>query len=200
MILENLRAVNRHGGILARNTATGVDVYLKPGDLVHDLALSGQLGPVAPYIEPPKPEAPPKYATAAEALAAMVAWAEEFAAPLVRAVPAEERLSWPIKEAAARAYLAGSASSADLDFLSGEATITGETLDELAAKVIARAETFRAGAAALAGLRRKVTAQIEAVEDPHQYEPTLLAAAEEARATAIALGLGPALGLEGAGS
>lgn len=195
-MFQNLKIVNPLGGIQAERIDDGVSVYFAPGELVHDLALAGTLGPVAPYVPPPPPEKAPTYATEAEAVAAMVAWIEEFTDPLIGGTPEEERLSWPVKEVAARAYLGGAPSDDERAMIEGEAAVTGEDAAELAELILAKAAPYRAAVSALAGLRRKVAAALAAVTDPHQYEPTLLAAKEEARALAVSLGLGAAFGIE----
>ena len=69
-------------------------------------------------------------------------------------VPLAEQLSWTVKEEAARAALADAASPAQTALLSGEADVTGEALADLAAKIVANADAYRAAVAHLAGLRR----------------------------------------------
>lgn len=91
---------------------------------------------------------------------------DEAAATITGPVPLAEQLSWTTKEAAARAHEAGTADSAQAAMLAAEAGQTGETVDVLAAKIVANSEAYRAVSATLAGLRRKYTALIETAETP----------------------------------
>jgi len=52
-IYTDLKYVNEAGGIQATRTATGVGVYLEPGGDLHQMAIDGQWGAIAPYIAPP---------------------------------------------------------------------------------------------------------------------------------------------------
>ncbi len=146
-------------------------------------------------VDVPDVKDSPRYPTAAAAVAAVVSWAEAFVAPLVSGAPAEERLSWPIKEAAAVAYKNGAPDPAQAALIDGEAAVTGEDPFALAEVILAKAEVYRTAVAAIAGLRRKVTADIELVQDPYQYEEILAAAQAEAVQLASDLGLAEALGV-----
>lgn len=194
-MLKNLRYINAAGGILADNTETGVEVYLRPGDLLYSVAVAGQLGPVAPYVPPPDPVEPPTFADADAAIAALSAWVSEFVSPLIRPAPQEERDSWPVKELAAHAQLAGTATPEQIELLQFEAQITGETLDALAAVIIAAAQPFRRVSASIAGLRRKVSALLRAEPDPYKFDAILEAAKAEAQQMAVDLGVGEILGI-----
>lgn len=132
---------------------------------------------------------PPAYPTADAAKAAMIQWASDFMASVTGPVPIDERLSWDAKEAAARAYVAETADAAQTAMIDGEAAITGEVPADLAAIIIARADTFRAVVSRVAGLRRKTIAAIDAVTDPADYEVALAAAKAEAITLAAALGI-----------
>jgi|GEM_PF-1091947 len=136
-----------------------------------------------------EPAAPPKYQSADAAKAAMVQWANNFTAAVTGPVPIDERLSWDAKEAAARAYIAETADTAQTAMIETEAAITEEGPASLAAIIIAKADTFRAVVARVAGLRRKTIAAIDAVVDPADYETVLLSAKAEAEALAAELGL-----------
>lgn len=195
-MIENPRAVNPQGGIQATNTKTGADLYIAPGTILHDLALAGTFGPVEPYVEPPKPEEPPTFATAEAALAAMAEWASAFVAPLLAGTPPEERLSWPVKEKAARDYLEGIASADDAAMIEAEAAVTGEAPADLCASILDQAATFRAVSARIAGLRRKTRNALIAEPDPYKFDAILAAAQAEARAMATDLGIADVLGLE----
>lgn len=153
------------------------------------ITASGEAAPYDPANDPPA------YPSAEHALAAMVKWAESFVAPLVSGVPAEEVLSWPAKEPAAEAYKAGTATPRQVAMIEGEAAVTGEDPFVLADLILQKAAPYGAVVAAIAGLRRKVTAQIAAESDPYQYEGILLAAKGEALQLAQDLGLAEALGV-----
>lgn len=143
----------------------------------------------------PEDEAAPPYDSADSAVLALVAWIERFIAPLVAGTPASERLAWPTKEAAAAAYQAGTQNPAQAALIEGEAAIAGEDPGDLADLILAKAETYRTAVAAISGMRRKVTAAIEAETDPAQYEVILDTAKSEAVQLATDLGLAEALGV-----
>ncbi|MGK7753785.1 hypothetical protein [Roseovarius sp. C03] len=196
MTLESLTTINPQGGIQAHNTKTGADIYIAPGTVLHDLALAGTLGPVAPYVAPPKPEEPPEFPDKAAAMAALKAYIERFLAPITGAITAEEKVSWPVKEVAAIAYLAGTADASATAMIEGEAAVTTEDPSDLCDKILAEAETFRGLAAMIAGLRRKVSAALDAESDPHKYAAIIAAAEAEAVTLATALGAAEELGIE----
>lgn len=80
-------------------------------------------------------------------------------------VPEAEKLSWTTKEAAALAHEADSATPEQAAMLAAEAGITGETLADLAGRVLAAAAAYRQAAAVIAGIRRKYEAEIDAAGD-----------------------------------
>lgn len=185
-MFTDVRLMNDEGGLLARRRGDGIEEYLEPGSEAHTLAQSGAFGAIAPL---PVEALRPVYGDARLARLAVTAWINGFLAPLVEDVPLEERLSWAAKEVAARAHVAGAAEAHQTAFLSAEAAFLGETLDGLAGKVIAKADLFREVVARVAGLRRKLDAQIEAATDPFEYEAILAAGIAEASALAEGLGL-----------
>lgn len=79
--------------------------------------------------------------------------------------PAGERLSWPAKEDAARAHLAGTAAPHQTALLAAEADEASETVDAIAAVILARADAWRQTAGHLSGLRRRALAAIDAAPD-----------------------------------
>lgn len=189
-MLKNVKFINDLGGISATNEVAGVEVYLRPGDLVHDLALAGTFGPVAPYAPPPPPEAEPTYPNARGATAALVEWLGAFFAPLISYAPFEEQLSWATKEVAARDYLAGTASTENAALIEGEAAIVGETPADLAQVILDNAAIFRAASIKIAGLRRKTTATLYATSDPFEFDTVIAAAQADAQSWAADNGLG----------
>jgi hypothetical protein len=97
----------------------------------------------------------------AQILAALARVVQAITGP----VPVSEMLSWPAKEMAARAWVAGEATEADRALIEGEAAMTGEDAAALARRVLDRAEAYRAAVAALTGLRRAAEAALEAAGD-----------------------------------
>lgn len=132
---------------------------------------------------------PPKYKTAEAAKTAVIDWIEEFTSAVTGPVPFDERVSWTAKEAAARAYISGSADVAHVSMIEGEASVTGEDPAGLAAIIIAKADAFRGIVAKVAGLRRKTMAAIDAVEKPSDYETVLDSARAEAANLAAGLNI-----------
>ena len=85
-------------------------------------------------------------------------------------------------------YQAGTATANDLSMLNAEAGLTGETLDDLAASILANAAMFRVIVGKIAGFRRQTKAALEAAT-PEQYPAILTAAKAAALADAAAMGL-----------
>lgn len=138
------------------------------------------------------PPAQPRYPTLEIAQRAMVAWINSFAADLTVGMPDAELRALPVKGAAARAYLDGTATTEQLGILQAEAGLTGEEVDALAAKIKANADRDDQVNAKISGLRRALKLQLEAVEDPFGYEPILQAGRVQAVSLAAELGLTPA--------
>jgi hypothetical protein len=103
--------------------------------------------------------------TATTALAAVLAAIEAVESALTSGVPLAEKLSWTAKEQAAIAVLADTASPADTALLAGEASITGETVAELAGRIVAAAEAYRFAASRMAGIRRAAEKAIAVAEN-----------------------------------
>ena len=70
-------------------------------------------------------------------------------------VPVSEQVSWPVKAASARAFLADEATPAQIADLQAEANLTDEAINDLAQAIVARAEAYAQAAAKMAGLRRR---------------------------------------------
>ena len=92
--------------------------------------------------------------TPATALTAVLAAISNVEATLTAGVPLGEKLSWTAKEQAAIAVMNGTDTEADTALLAGEASITGETVLELAGRIVAAAEAYRFAASRMAGIRR----------------------------------------------
>lgn len=139
-------------------------------------------------VEPPPP-APPVdlVALKASAKSRVAARADQIADMITGTVPLSERLSWPTKEAAARAVLAGTATAVQQSLIGAEAQVTGETPAALASSIVAKADAYIVAAGLIAGLRRKTMAAIDALADPATAESGLVTifAAAEAEAAAL---------------
>lgn len=88
-------------------------------------------------------------------------------------VPLVEKLSWGPKEAAARAWLAATAEPDARALIEGEAMVTGEDPAELAARIVAKAQAYRAAVAAMTGLRRRAETALAAATAPAEAEAIL---------------------------
>ncbi len=105
--------------------------------------------------------------------------ADQAATKIIGVVPEAERASWPAKEAAARAHVSGSADAGQTAMLEVEAALTGETVDVLAATIIARADAYKALAGQLTGIRRAAEAAIDAAADADAIEAAVAAARQQ---------------------
>jgi len=96
------------------------------------------------------------------ALKALADFLDRATGALTAGVPLSEQLSWAPKEESAKRYLDGTHGPDDLAMLEGEAEETGETLEELAQRVLAKADANRRAVSKLTGIRRKAEADIHA--------------------------------------
>lgn len=102
--------------------------------------------------------------------------------------PAEERDTWAPKEAAARAYLDGTASETDTAMIDAEAAGDGVSGTDLAGIVVAKANEFRAAVGAAGAIRRAAKAAIAAIpDDAPDPEAAVEAALTEMQAAADTL-------------
>ena len=76
-------------------------------------------------------------------------------------IPTEEKLSWTVKENAAKAIVNGVNTDEEYALISGEAELTGETVLDLANKIVAKASLYRSVVAKVAGLRRSTYTELE---------------------------------------
>lgn len=131
---------------------------------------------------------PLRYPNPDAAKSALAAWAEAATASITGPVPADEKIAWATKEAAARAILAGNAAPEQIAMIATEGNFTGEAVGELCGKIVARADLFRAVVAAVSGIRRKASRRIDE-SAPAEYVDILIDARIEAQQAAAALGL-----------
>ena len=183
---DNLKYINELGGIIAEVIGEDREVYMEPGSDLHAEAEAGLYGNIQEYIAPP-PE--PRFGSVEEAIDHMSRWTANFIEPVVSWAPQQERISWPSKAEAADAYKAGSATVRQTAMIDAEAQITGENPIDLCNVILAEAQAFEIVTAKVAGLRRKIAAQLRAETDPMNYEQILLAGMQEAKQLAAELGL-----------
>ena len=136
----------------------------------------------------------PRYRTADEAKAAMIAFIDRFTLSVTGPVPQDEKLSWDAKEQAAEAIIAETATAKQTKLIQDEADITGETAETLSATIVAKATAYRSVVSRVAGLRRATEAAIDAeaaktTPDPFQYEIILENAQTTAATMAADLGI-----------
>ncbi|MEP2977952.1 MAG: hypothetical protein ABJO86_00615 [Lentilitoribacter sp.] len=132
---------------------------------------------------------PPTFASKEEALTAVNKFAQGFTETITGPVPLDEKLSWDAKYAAALAVKENTATSDQETLINDEAVITGEDMIDLANVIIAKAKMYKRIVSRVAGLRRAMTAQIEAESDPYKYEDILNAGKIKAGELAAELGL-----------
>lgn len=106
-----------------------------------------------------------RFETAGEAIDGLYDLLDNFTLSVTGRVLIDEKQAWPAKEDAARAYFAGTALNYQYVLLASEAELTGETVDDLAAKIIANADQYRALIAVVTAIRRNAEIAINAVSD-----------------------------------
>ena len=161
-----------------------VTVESKDGGLVwSDFLLAVEDGlEVSPYVRPPA------FATKAAAIMAMLGFIEKLSDEITGKRPLAEKLSWPTKLMIAKEYLANQSGEVPV-MIATEAALRETTPAELAQLIVDKGLAFAAASSAIAGLRAKTEAALEAVTDPYDYETVLTAAATQAEALKAQLGL-----------
>lgn len=99
----------------------------------------------------------------------MLAWIEGYLSRFTDGVPVAEMQSWPVKAERARAHLAKPPEPT----LVIEATVLGEDPDDLARKILEKAELFARVTAAVTGLRRATERAIDAATTAEGIETAL---------------------------
>lgn len=87
--------------------------------------------------------------------------------------PQEERESWPQKEAAARAILAGTPSASDTALIGAEATILGVTPEDRAQLIVTNADIFRSTIGTLSGIRSVTETALAAATSETEIETAM---------------------------
>ena len=85
----------------------------------------------------------------------------------------QERDTWPVKQAAAEALLAGTASAEDINMLEVEAVLTGITKEELATKIVQKSFAFKHLVGKAAGLRAAGIRAIMGCQSMEQVSMTM---------------------------
>ena len=156
-------------------------------DLLAECAAAG----ITPSVSDPPPAAVTApidmAAVKADAKRRVAARADAIAELITGTVPLSERLSWPTKDVAARAVLAGTATPSQQVILAAEAQVSGESIADLAASIVANADAYMAASGMIAGQRRKTMAAIDALTDPATITADLAAIFTTAEAEAQAL-------------
>lgn len=109
-------------------------------------------------------------------------WIDALADRLQEHAPQVERDSYPQQEAAARAWLAGTATPADTALVNALAARRSRTAQVMAEKIVEKADRFRGLIAAIAGARGAAADAIDASQD----EAGMGAAVEAAKTKIIA--------------
>lgn len=111
----------------------------------------------------------------ASATSRAIAMIEAASDAITGPVPLAEQLSWTAKEDAARELLDApeGVMPSSAAILSGEAAVTGEELRDLAGRIIANADAYRAAVSRLAGLRRLTVAAITGAESVEAVQAAL---------------------------
>lgn len=140
-----------------------------------------------------KTDVPPrgieKYPSVESAHTAMVAFVNEFTRQITAKYPEAEVISWPAKAEAARSVIAGSARADQEAMVQQEADLTGRTLSDQAAAIVAKAVSFEAIISKTSGLRQATDAALEGTATSAERETVLSAAKAQAETLAAAYGL-----------
>lgn len=109
----------------------------------------------------------------AAARAAVIAAIDAASLRITGPVPLTEMLSWASKEQAARSWIEGHPLPGDTLMIEGEAAVTGEAPDGLAARILRNADVYRGAVAALTGLRRSAETAIALAATPEEVAAVL---------------------------
>ncbi len=93
------------------------------------------------------------------------AWAKDLRRTIAGTDDDIEIATWPSKEQAAMRHAAGTATTDDATALGAEAALRGETVDQLAAIINAKAALFRPAAGIITGLMSQFAAGLDAALD-----------------------------------
>ena len=108
-----------------------------------------------------------------QAFANTIAITAGMSEAVVSHTPTGLRDSWTAKAEAARAQIADTASTLQLDILGDEAALTGETVAELAASIVAQEGQYLLLAASISGGHRRARNRIEAASDQAEIDAAI---------------------------
>lgn len=91
----------------------------------------------------------------------------------------EERDTWSIKEAAARAILDGNPVDSQVSMITAEAQAVGESANDLAVRVIQKAEKFYALVGVSSGMKRAAHSAIQGAQSLPELDAVIAALAEQ---------------------
>jgi DNA-binding XRE family transcriptional regulator len=128
------------------------------------------------------------YPTEASAEQAMANFINNFTDEITGYAPNDEKVAWPVKEIAAKNYIAGTATDEEKYIIETEADLTEEDYMDLANKIVFKAGVYRKVVANTAGLRRKTLNAIKNGK-PKDYEAILNSAITTANQVATSLGV-----------
>jgi len=172
---EYLDEVEKSGLVIPREwteyrAALAELVVEKSGDVTSELPMKPD--PILLVEEHPKLEKTFEEQKEA-ALWQIFALLDQAAVELTGNAPMAERLSWVVKQGAARAFKARSATPDEEAMLAAEASLTDETIDELAGKILETAAAYWVKAGLIAGLRRAGSAKVAAADSPEEVRAAL---------------------------
>lgn len=98
---------------------------------------------------------------------------EQQLAKTVGVVPKYELASWPVKEAAAKAYQAGNANQIQLAMLQEEATMLNQTVDIVAQTIITKAQNYVVLSGKIAGQRQLSYSKIDQATTTQELDTLL---------------------------
>ena len=116
----------------------------------------------------------------AEAIERVTISHSDFLRELTGDATLEERDTWQSKALAAEAILNGTDSPAQLDMITTEAELTGETVNELVQTILQKHQVYSKLIGLAAGMKRKTQSQISEASDISEIEKILTSASAEA--------------------
>jgi protein tyrosine phosphatase (PTP) superfamily phosphohydrolase (DUF442 family) len=111
-------------------------------------------GDAWPIVPPPPPEISPSITKSD-----VITWAESKLQDAIKEIPPTEQSTWPDQIAEAALVLSGG--TAPTPFISSQCAISGESIEDLALKIQAKAGELLAYSGVIVGIRRKYLSLID---------------------------------------
>lgn len=146
----------------------GTTYYLPDGS-EHTITELGVSAPGDALNEPPFDLT----AARSQGLADTIAITAALSEAVVSHTPVGLRDSWTAKAEAARAQIAGSETALQLAILTDEAALTGETVADLAASIVAQEDQYLRLAASISGGHRRARNRIEVAPDQAEIDAAI---------------------------